>query len=436
MFNNIDIKEKCLRIAKQINHNLQKSKMNPVLKPYFTESSIQYFNKNGITGVALNLKSIDYKSTIDNIGDVRFKNNIKLLEDTVKKAIKKENLEDYVSLQEFTPVKESFEYNGLLHDKYINLVLVFNENAGSRIMFDVEKRNSFNNPNTFNRLTDYSQNTYNSDDVYPQGPMTRLDLVKDIEGKNNSKNYHGRFEGNVYKNSILPNQYASIHDMNDVANLDASDDSIIRRDVGKNLYTSNQLDVDTKDSKLSEDTHFFTVLSRVDPINESTLLSVQKLLKDCGKEFYNAIYRAGINSENEITENQFNSALDKDIEAIHKGKKVSFDYFLYYAFNSFDEVTIRQAYIIASNLVKQFNIKTHDLKLDINFRVYFKEIENETKHTITKNNMKVSLNKNFVNMLMKNESGSYKNTKVAKRKYKSFSLFVFIESPIYKLTSY
>lgn len=41
-YNKEDLKKLGLRIAKNINHDLQRSKMNAYLKPYFTESAVQF----------------------------------------------------------------------------------------------------------------------------------------------------------------------------------------------------------------------------------------------------------------------------------------------------------------------------------------------------------------------------------------------------------
>jgi hypothetical protein len=67
-------KSLALKLGKEINHRLQKSKMNSLIKPYFTEGSVLYKKfDNGLEGVLLNENSINTVEMIKEIPD-RFNN--------------------------------------------------------------------------------------------------------------------------------------------------------------------------------------------------------------------------------------------------------------------------------------------------------------------------------------------------------------------------
>jgi len=122
-YNKEDLKRTGLRIARNINHDLQRSKMNPYLKPYFTESSVQFVDNENFVGIALNVVPLDMQDSLDEMEEVRFVNNMKLLKETVERYLKKEKLEDVFELKSYSENPTLMEFDGTYTDQYKNFAL-------------------------------------------------------------------------------------------------------------------------------------------------------------------------------------------------------------------------------------------------------------------------------------------------------------------------
>jgi len=124
-----DLKKMGLRIAKNINHDLQRSKMNAYLKPYFTESSVQFVDNENFLGIALNVRPLDMQDSLDEMEEVRFTNNMKLLKETVEYYLKKEKLEDIFELKSYSESSVLMELDGTYTEQYKNFALGIKKEA-------------------------------------------------------------------------------------------------------------------------------------------------------------------------------------------------------------------------------------------------------------------------------------------------------------------
>ena len=128
-YNKEDLKKMGLRIARNINHDLQRSKMNSYLKPYFTESSVQFVDNESFLGIALNVRPLDIQDSLDEMEEVRFTNNMKLLKETVEYYLKKEKLEDIFELKSYSESSVLMELDGTYTDQYKNFALGIKKEA-------------------------------------------------------------------------------------------------------------------------------------------------------------------------------------------------------------------------------------------------------------------------------------------------------------------
>lgn len=129
-YNKEDLKRIGLRIAKNINHDLQRSKMNSYLKPYFTESSVQFIDKDNQSGIVLNTKSIDIKDSLDEMEEVRFFNNMRLLQETVNRYLKKEKVDSLFELKSYSENSDLTKLGNRYTSQYKNFMLsIKNEDA-------------------------------------------------------------------------------------------------------------------------------------------------------------------------------------------------------------------------------------------------------------------------------------------------------------------
>jgi len=124
-----DIKSMGLRVSKLINHDLQRSKMNKNLKPYFTENSVNFFNRNGQIGIALNNLEIDNTSALEEIGAERYTNNLALITETVNKCLRRTGMDEIFELSETTKHPDTFKYGNSYKPKYLQCSLVLKEEA-------------------------------------------------------------------------------------------------------------------------------------------------------------------------------------------------------------------------------------------------------------------------------------------------------------------
>lgn len=125
-----EIKELGLRTAKNINKALQRSDMNSLLKPYFTENTLQYYkDENDNMIFTLNSQAIDNEAMLDEIPD-RYGNNIKYLVETIEKSLEKQGLSDVFTLVESSPTNELFEFGNTYKQKYLQCSLKLNESSG------------------------------------------------------------------------------------------------------------------------------------------------------------------------------------------------------------------------------------------------------------------------------------------------------------------
>jgi len=170
-YNKEDLKKMGLRIAKNINHDLQRSKMNSYLKPYFTESSVQFVDNGKFLGIALNVNPIDIEDTLDEMEQVRFINNMKLLQETVNRYLKKEKADVYFELKTYSEDTRLIEFGNTYVDNYKNFALGIKSEAFDDTMDDSNKV-SFIVPG-------FSSNTY---EISPenQGNATTKDLKDEI----------------------------------------------------------------------------------------------------------------------------------------------------------------------------------------------------------------------------------------------------------------
>jgi len=128
-YNKEDLKKMGLRIARNINHDLQRSRMNSYLKPYFTESSVQFVDKGDFIGIALNVKPLDMQDSLYEMEEVRFFNNMKLLKETVEYYLKKEKLENIFELKSYSESSVLMELDGTYTDQYKNFALGIKKEA-------------------------------------------------------------------------------------------------------------------------------------------------------------------------------------------------------------------------------------------------------------------------------------------------------------------
>lgn len=124
-----DIKKIGLRNAKNINRDLQRSKMNEYLKPYFTESSIQFVNNENFTGIVLNTKPLDLQDSLEEMEEVRFFNNMRLLQETVMHYLKREKLEDLFELKSFSEDSVLMDLCGNYTEQYKKFALAIKKEA-------------------------------------------------------------------------------------------------------------------------------------------------------------------------------------------------------------------------------------------------------------------------------------------------------------------
>jgi len=128
-YNKEDIKKIGLRTAKSINHDLQRSKMNEYFKPYFTESSIQFIDNEDFIGIALNSRPLNIEDSLDEMEEVRFLNNMRLLQETVLHYLKRDKLENLFELKSFSESSALMDLCGNYTEKYKNFALAIKKEA-------------------------------------------------------------------------------------------------------------------------------------------------------------------------------------------------------------------------------------------------------------------------------------------------------------------
>jgi hypothetical protein len=154
-----ELKEIGLRVAKTINHDLQKSKMNQYFKPYFTESSIQFINNDEHCGIILNKDAIDLEDAIDEIKQTRFVNNMKFLNETVNRYLTKNKLNDYFQLRSYSEDAELFELDESYLSKNKNFILSIKKEACPDIPMmydDIENKKSTETGNNYPAISYYT----------------------------------------------------------------------------------------------------------------------------------------------------------------------------------------------------------------------------------------------------------------------------------------
>jgi hypothetical protein len=178
-----------LRLGRKINKALQRSDMNPYLKPYFKETSIQAMNENGHIMVALNSTAINNEDTFEEIGDTRYFNNMKYLKENVDKILKQEGYEGRYILAEATNSDELFNYKDTYKNKYTQCVLMLAEGDSPTI----EKATTMNDTLPWEERNNRGLKiNINQSDYYKmfrdQGGGTTRELKAEV-AKNNSDTY-------------------------------------------------------------------------------------------------------------------------------------------------------------------------------------------------------------------------------------------------------
>lgn len=124
-----EIKSIGLRVSKMINHKLQRSKMNKDLKPFFTESSVRFFERDGKIGVALNNLEIDNTSALEKLGSERYTNNLALITETVNQCLKQMKVDDLFVLGESSKHPDMIKHGNSYHPKFLQCSILLTEEA-------------------------------------------------------------------------------------------------------------------------------------------------------------------------------------------------------------------------------------------------------------------------------------------------------------------
>jgi len=194
-YNKEDLKKMGLRIARNINHDLQRSKMNSYLKPYFTESSIQFVDKGDFIGITLNVKPLDMQDSLEEMEEVRFVNNMKLLKETVEYYLKKEKLENIFELKSYSESSVLMELDGTYTDQYKNFALGIKKEA-----IDISATHDMIDDKVKSLVPGFTVNSY---EISPenQGNATTRDLRGEINNDDPLKVLADPQKGKLVSNS-------------------------------------------------------------------------------------------------------------------------------------------------------------------------------------------------------------------------------------------
>jgi len=194
-YNKEDLKKMGLRIARNINHDLQRSKMNSYLKPYFTESSVQFVDNENFLGIALNVRALDIEDSLDEMEEVRFINNMKLLKETVDYYLKKEKLENIFELKSYSESPALIEFDGTYTDQYKNFALGIKKEA-----IDITAQHDMIGDKVKSLVPGFTVNSY---EVSPEnvGNATTNDLRNEIIKDDPLKVLSDPQKGKIHSNS-------------------------------------------------------------------------------------------------------------------------------------------------------------------------------------------------------------------------------------------
>lgn len=472
--NSEELKSRALRLARRINKEFKKSDASTNFKNFFNESSIRYFDSNGIKGVMLNTDTIDCDSYINDNSINNFKSNIKLLEDTVNKLIKKENLENYIQLVEMCPNQnEKFNYESQDANKYLNLSLAFNE-AGLSKDFQNYQNKLIGNSNR-DYFDDLHQKKYFGEDQYTSKTGLKSinsydiidskthetygqELTAELQSEINSKiSSDSKLISDIGSKLSIDNKYNISSDLNgELLNTSLTND---------NSYTNTQHPVFNKIPDVTVSGRLSESVSYINEKNTMGLFgpAVMQITVDRFKEItkfmvkladdyfdFTAEKKNDFFRENDILYETWFQKFTKDINNLVKGRKVTLDYFLFYKVDSYDRAILENCYKQTSEFLKAKNAESRRLKTGIVTRIeYVKDSsEVEREYGTTNTNclrpkkaamlgVKYSPQSKLAQPLLQsiNQYNETKHTTKTTVKYtdESYSLYVFTQSPAYEL---
>jgi hypothetical protein len=222
------VKSEVFRECRRINKALQRSDMNPLLKPYFTESSLQFVSGedgDGFDMILLNSEAINNEAMLAELPD-RYANNLKYLSETVNDILKRDGYEGRLELVDYTESNELMEFGNTLKNKYLNCGIRIYSEEGE---FELNKATTMRNDIPWEERNNRKQNLdISASDYYkmfddPAGATTRelrAEVTSEADDDKFIPNTFNRLDNNYILNksvSASDDLYESVDFMNNLS---------------------------------------------------------------------------------------------------------------------------------------------------------------------------------------------------------------------------